>query len=216
MVTTSENEISKDPPPTAERGCASNKETSASSTTEPRPDADDKAKNEGDVDSNSSNSKHEAPQVLLQEEEDQSEEETSLVEISRVNDLLVSASNLSILCFIVMVALVYGLTPRQDWKYLDEAERYAASLACGCLAIAVFLSLLPFSVTRGRANINGVIYAALVTQFVSLLTNAIMAFLPTVVLVDDYTHARVYLMRFCEWVPLAGLMTFFSEAIELP
>ena len=137
---TSENEISKDPPPSSERG-ASNNETSASSTTELRQDTQDKARNESDVDKNRS-SEQETPQLLLQEEEeDQSEDETSLVEISRVNDLLVSASNLSILCFIVMVALVYGLTPCQDWKYLDEAERYAASLACGCLAIAVFLSL---------------------------------------------------------------------------
>jgi hypothetical protein len=34
--------------------------------------------------------------------------------------------------------------------------------------------------------------------------------------VDPITGARVFLLRWCEWTPLAGLMTFLAEAVDLP
>jgi len=60
------------------------------------------------------------------------------------------------------------------------------------------------------------VYAALVVQLVSMATNFALAFLPNVVRYDHVSQSRAFILRWCEFIPLAGLMTFLCEAIDLP
>lgn len=138
----------------------------------------------------------------------------SLLEIGEIDQMFVWAANASIVTWVTLLAVVYGSAPRSEWEYLNDGERYAASMAFFMLLIASFLILSPFCVQK--RPMSAIVYAAIVTQVISMLTNGILAFLPTVVKVDEVTQARVFLVRWCEWVPLAGLMTFFSEAVGAP
>ena len=51
---------------------------------------------------------------------------------------------------------------------------------------------------------------------ISLMTNANLAFGRTVVKFDQFTQSRVFLVRWCEFIPLAGLMTFLCDAVDMP
>jgi hypothetical protein len=63
---------------------------------------------------------------------------------------------------------------------------------------------------------GGIVYASVVTQSVAICTNLLLAFAPTIVAVDNVTQSRVFLLRWCEWIPLGGLMTFLSEGVGMP
>jgi hypothetical protein len=71
---------------------------------------------------------------------------------------------------------------------------------------------------RRRTNIvyNGFFACAMTVQGVSMVANGLLAFIPTPVLIDPVTHARVYLVRWTEWFTLGFLLTFLSEEIDTP
>ena len=139
-----------------------------------------------------------------------------LLEIDKINILFRRASTLSAITWIVLVIVVYAITPREQWKFLSDPERECATLAFCILLTSTVMTLSPFLVERKIQTMSPIVYAAIVTQLVAVCTNGILAFCPTVVKVDPVTHARVFLIRWCEWIPLAGLMTFFAEAVEIP
>ena len=139
-----------------------------------------------------------------------------LLEIDKINILFRRASVLSAITWIVLVIVVYTMTPREQWKYLSDPERECATLAFCILLTSMVMTLSPFFVQRKLQTMSPIVYAAIVTQLVAICTNGILAFCPTVVKVDPVTNARVFLIRWCEWIPLAGLMTFFAEAVEIP
>ena len=66
-----------------------------------------------------------------------------------------------------------------------------------------------------RKTLSGIMIAALTTQTVAFTTNCLLALAPVPVLIDPITLAPVYLVRWCEWTALSGLMTFLSESIDL-
>jgi len=117
----------------------------------------------------------------------------------------------------------------EDWEYLHVDEQSAAMLGFVTLILCTVLILLPVAFHRkvvkgqkaatemaGSFGMAGIVHAALVVQMCSIATNFILAFCPNVVKIDPVTGSRVFLTRWCEFIPLAGLMTFLCEAVDLP
>jgi hypothetical protein len=148
------------------------------------------------------------------------DENSTLLGLNQVNQMFSKAANLALATYVCLVALVFGLTPAEKVEYLPPQERHAAAVALVVLVVAFILAMTRFAFTSTndswRQHMGGIVYASMVTQTVAIMTNAMLAFAPTVVLIDPVTHSRVFMLRWCEWIPLSGLMTFLSEGVAMP
>lgn len=131
-----------------------------------------------------------------------------------IDKLFPRAAILAFFTWLTLLIGVYACTDSSQWRYLQGAEQQAAVLAACCVGLSATLLIVPLLVHR-RTNMSGIVRAALVTQFVAVTTNLLLAFAPVPVLIDPITLAPVYLLRWCEWTALSGLMTFLSESIDL-
>jgi hypothetical protein len=142
-----------------------------------------------------------------------------------IDAMFPKASILAVSVYLLLLAAVYGLVPSQyEREYLQGAERDCALLAAGMIALTTYLIVLPLGFVHGGMGsrqgrsfpaLSGVLIAALTTMAMSICTNLLLALAPTIVVVDPITHARVFLVRWCEWIPLAGLMTFLSDTVDM-
>ena len=64
--------------------------------------------------------------------------------------------------------------------------------------------------------VTNIFIVTLIINFTSWITNALLAWAPVVTKLDPVLNTRVYLIRYAEWVPLAGLMTFLSDIVDCP
>jgi hypothetical protein len=155
--------------------------------------------------------------------------ESPLMDVVGCDRIFRQATVLCVCVWLSLVASVYAITPFNEWEYLQGKEREAAATAFYVLVLSLFyfliqpLGLLQINATRSsrsnrraRNKWSGILVAAVAVQCTAIATNALLAWAPTVVRVDPITGARVFLLRWCEWTPLAGLMTFLSEAVDLP
>lgn len=115
-----------------------------------------------------------------------------------------------------------------DYIYYDTMERRVPQTAFFILLVGFILQLSPLFVTRiktltgvaGPADapqaMSGVILSAIVIQSISLTTNFVLGWGPRMVVTDPMTGSRVFLMRWCEWIPLSGFMTLLAESADIP
>jgi len=75
-------------------------------------------------------------------------------------------------------------------------------------------SIEPATQHNLRVQNSGVVFAAMIVNLISAATNWIMFFFDTPILVDQLTGCQVYMVRWCEWVVLAFLMTFLIESVD--
>lgn len=68
----------------------------------------------------------------------------------------------------------------------------------------------------GRTCISGILGGGMVTQFIAIMTAAIMVCFPVPVMVDPILGSRVHLIRWCEWTPCAGFMTLMMDLVDAP
>lgn len=140
-----------------------------------------------------------------------------MIDTYYVNKMLRTAAHFCLAVNVSLITLVYSLTPSADFEYLPDNERLVAAmafLAAGGAASLVLLSFLFHPKETGK--MSGIVYAGLTVMGISMLANGLMAFGPTVVKMDPVIRSRVFLIRWCEWIPCAGLMTFLVEAIHIP
>jgi hypothetical protein len=144
--------------------------------------------------------------------------EIALIDVSAVDRLFLPASLLAVSVYIALLALVYNMTPREEWVYLEGVESNVPAAVSCMLLCSILLSLTPLLVVQSlpRAGTSGIFWCNMTIQCISLSTNALMAWGPSVVKEDPVTLARVHFIRWCEWVPLSGLMTFMAESVDLP
>ena len=120
--------------------------------------------------------------------------------------------------YLILVTLCYGLCPSESIQQVEGLEHTAAMIAFVCLLLGITLRMVSFLYNRGSAerNISGIIVGAMTVQSIALVTDFIMAFLPSPVVIDPMTSSRVHLLRWCEWTPLAFTLTFMTEAADVP
>ena len=145
------------------------------------------------------------------------ENEFSLIDLQDVDKMFPVAVTAAIILWLSLLLLVFNMVPPEEYVYLEGPEKEAAAAAVYIFLVSFGLSCVPLYVrklTGRKIHVSGVLCALIAVQFIALTTNALLAYAPTVVMVDPVTHARVYLVRWCEWIPLAGLLTFLSEIVD--
>jgi signal transduction histidine kinase len=156
--------------------------------------------------------------------------ESPLMDVAGCDRIYRQATALTVCVWLFLLASVYAITPSDEWEYLQGKEQEAAAVAFYVLVVSLMfvlihpLGLLQIHATRPSRNSrhghnnkwSGILVAAVAVQCTAIATNALLAWAPTVVRVDPITGARVFLLRWCEWAPLAGLLTFLAEGVDLP
>lgn len=154
-------------------------------------------------------------------------------DVAKVDAILFRASSYAAIVWIVLVIFAYWITPPEHIEWLDGTERNAALVELSILSTAVAMKHGPLfwemnllgvkptlelnrRSTVGSLRISGLLAGGLVVQFVAVATMIIMVSFPVPVLVDPILKSRVHLIRWCEWTPLAGLMTLMTECIDAP
>jgi len=135
----------------------------------------------------------------------------------RVDRMFPLAANIAAGIFVALLCLVYTINPVEEWQYLPDSERTVATVAFSIAAMSITLVLITFGFgLQEGGKMSGIVYAGLVVMSISMTTNGILAFAPTVVKNDPVIYSRVFLVRWCEWTPCSGLMTFLCDAVDVP
>jgi hypothetical protein len=138
-----------------------------------------------------------------------------LLGLPETNLLISRATKYSIAAWIAILMFLYGTTPPQELRYLSDSERRAAIIALFSISTATVLLVMPFIIQRRVRHMGPLLYATLAVQGIAIVTNFLLAYCPVVVRIDPVTSSPVYLIRWAEWIPLAGLMTFLSEGVGI-
>ena len=136
---------------------------------------------------------------------------------------LIKASLVTIALWAFFTGSSLLFAPPESFTMISGTEYNVCALAFVVLLLANISRFLP-CIYRDRVvykdNTNflssGFMVAALTVQGIAMIANGTMAFFPTPVLIDPITSARVHLVRWSEWAPLAFLLTFLSEEIDVP
>ncbi|KAL9191341.1 hypothetical protein ACHAXT_001047 [Thalassiosira profunda] len=135
-----------------------------------------------------------------------------------------------LLLWAALVVGVYIIVPDENIVRLDGAERNAAATAMSLIAVSVLSRIVPRLWGMGgkaggdtglkmsqqlRLNFSGIFVGGLTVQVVAFLTDFLMAFFPTPLMIDPVLGTRVHVLRWCEWFPCATYMTFMMEAADM-
>lgn len=155
-----------------------------------------------------------------------SSKQASLIELREIDKMIPVAIKAVVSVWLTLLLLVHCLVDSKDLVYLEGGEREACLMACAIFAVSISVTLVPVYAQKlgfvgsglvdpnNPKKMSSILCALVMVQSIAGFTNFLMAFFPTVVVVDPYTHARVYFVRWCEWIPLSGFMTFLSEIVD--
>ena len=140
------------------------------------------------------------------------------VDGEQVDALLRKGANTALGIWIVLLALIYWLTPSSRFEQLEGVERNANIIASMILFVTNLSRLVPLMLKDSPTDLlrTGIMSASLTCQVITMASVALMAFFPTPVVIDHVTGIRVHLARWAGWTALAFLMTFMTEAINMP
>ncbi|CAB9523049.1 expressed unknown protein [Seminavis robusta] len=164
-------------------------------------------------------------------------ETVPLADVDAVEGMFRKASAVATFVWLVLVAatlLLYYLKPEgitlvDDYDD-DGTDRLVARTGTLVLLVSTTLQMTPVIMMRVRSSphfqqphhqeyqdtsVSGIMVAALTILMISLVTNALLGWGPRAVLIDPMTGSRVFMFRWCEWIPLSGLMTLLSESADL-
>ena len=135
-----------------------------------------------------------------------------------VGRFLRQGSVVALVVWLALLYMAYSWAPAESFEVLEGAERNANLTVLFILLYTNVSRLLRMAV-RDKSFVfvnSGVMTGSLTVQFIALVSILLMVFYPTPVIVDRVTGMRSHLVRWAEWVPLAFLMTFLAESVDLP
>jgi len=119
--------------------------------------------------------------------------------------------------WVLLILWSYWVTPPEEMEILDGPEFYAALFATMFMLLTMVGRFSGFFwlETKGSGNVSGVLVASLTTQIISCLNNALMCCgIPIPVRRDPIMGTRLFLIRWCGWVPLGYYMTLLVTGID--
>ena len=136
---------------------------------------------------------------------------------------LIKASLLTFIVWFCLTGFVLAYSPKDSFERVSGTEREVCSIAFVLLLVSNISRLFPLLyhdnlLTTSRQHFfkNGFVVSALTIQTIAMVACGLMAFFPTPILIDHVTGARCFLVRWCEWAPLAFLLTFLAEETDIP
>lgn len=138
-------------------------------------------------------------------------------DIQRVGDFLRKGSLAAVAMWLSLLGLVWLVAPADSYEVMEGPEQNACILVFLLLAVTNSSRLIPL-MFRDKASFmkTGAMVGSCTVQCIALASVAIMICFPTPMLMDPVTGRRVHLVRWAEWTPLAFLMTFLTEGIDMP
>jgi len=121
----------------------------------------------------------------------------------------------AVICYLFLVWLAFAVAGDSGIE-INKIEQGSATFACACLLVTLLLQMLPIFIHKGEHPTSGVVFAAVCVQCIAMTTNALIAFGTPPIIIDPVTGARVSLLRWAEWAPLAFTMTFLVEGSDVP
>jgi len=151
---------------------------------------------------------------------------THALAITTIDKHLRYLAILNVCTYVVLVAIVYAVVPRESIIRLDGVEKNSAIMAMSLIAVSFLSRVIPMcggisSITgqkmnkKGNTNLSGIFIGALTVQMISIITDLLLAYFPTPMLLDPVLGTRVHVLRWCGWCPCAGFMTFMVEGADL-
>lgn len=123
----------------------------------------------------------------------------------------------------LMTILLYVLAPSETIKHLSKTEKDGARIAfcmmllvTSSLLIKFLLPTLQKKTVQPRDQISPVVATSLMILCCALFINGLHAFAPVVTMLDPVLGVNIYMVRWCEWIPLSGLMTYMSDIVSVP
>ena len=139
-------------------------------------------------------------------------------EIRELNTLLKNGTKAGLMIWLVLLFLLYYISPRESLEYLDGVEQTANQAAVIVLFVTNMSRFIPL-IVRSQAvewKTTDVMIGAYASQAICVLSVLFMTFLPTPVYLNPYTGQRVHIVRWAEWIALAFLTTFITECMDYP
>lgn len=124
----------------------------------------------------------------------------------------------SIMTYITLVLGVYYAVPSEQIVKLEGVEQNSAIMAMALIAISLISRFIQMGgqVDRGKKlRLSGVFIGGLTVQIIALVTDTLLAFFPTPLVMDPVLGTRVHVLRWCEWCPCAAYMAFMMEGSDL-
>jgi len=118
---------------------------------------------------------------------------------------MMAAVLLAISCFSIVSPVIFRVQVQKDGGKNISFFNFG-NKAVGSATNATHDSTKDTNNTR-----SGIIFTAIVVQMIAFSADLMMATMPVPVLLDPVTKQRVFLVRWCEWAPLAFVMTFLTE-----
>ena len=135
-----------------------------------------------------------------------------------VGRFLRQGSVVALVVWLALLYMAYSWAPAESFEVLEGAERNANLTVLFILLYTNVSRLLRMAV-RDKSFVfvnSGVMMGSLSVQLIALVSIVLMVFYPTPVIVDPVTGMRSHLVRWAEWIPLAFLMTFLAESVDMP
>ena len=132
----------------------------------------------------------------------------SLRDVRSIDSLFPTAAYLTLGSWFLLLLLVYGFFPGARWEPARKEEQDMCLIAAVTMFVTIAAIALHHQVRGHGTRPSGVVMAGVLVCCIAMITNLHLAFFPTVVLVDKVTQSRVFVLRWCEWIPTGGLMTF--------
>jgi hypothetical protein len=131
-----------------------------------------------------------------------------------VDRLFFVVSAIGVVNYLILLGGILWMTPPEHMVWLTPFERSVSVLTAASLLISASGKFVPILLGRGWRACSGIVVGAFTVQLIAFCTDCLLASCSTPVRVDPITGSRVFLLRWAEWAPLAGMMTFFTEGID--
>ena len=143
-----------------------------------------------------------------------------LGELSRIEWHFRVTSFCCVIVWLLLVYVGYWATPEENIVVLEGWERIAEVVAFCFIACSYMYNAMPhlLKVFDSQAEpMSGAVVGVITIKTFALVTNGLMAFgFKVPVLIDPVLGTRVHLLRMCEWAPMAFLIYFVSDGVDVP
>ena len=138
--------------------------------------------------------------------------------ISQVGKIIREGALRGFLIWVAGLVLVFRFAPIESYQGPHGTERNAHLITFALLLVTNGSRILPLAVRDGNLNFmkSGVLVGTVSVQCIAMVSNIVLSFVPTPVLVDEISGLRVHLIRWVEWITLTFLMTFLTDNIDAP
>jgi hypothetical protein len=139
-------------------------------------------------------------------------------DVGKVGKIFRHGALVGFLIWILNVFVVFRYSPAETYEAPHGIEQNAHIISCILLLVTNGSRILPLAIRDSNLDFakSGVLVGTFAVQCIALISNILLSFFPTPVLIDEISGLRVHLLRWAEWIPLAFLMTFLTDNIDAP